>query len=72
MEMQQRRESIQSSSEIADIARLAKMIDEGNDLSYREWKGKVKRKASVCIAEHLLRRGVKLPEGEEDSGEQRK
>lgn len=64
--MQKRKESIQSSSEIAEIARLAKMIDEGNDLSFREWKGKVKRKASVCIAEHLLRRGVRLPEEKEE------
>ena len=64
--MQKRKESIQSSSEIAEVARLAKMIDEGNDISFREWKGKVKRKASVCIAEHLLRRGVRLPEEKEE------
>ena len=64
--MQKRKESIKSSSEIAEVARLAKMIDEGNDISFREWKGKVKRKASVCIAEHLLRRGVRLPEEKEE------
>lgn len=59
--MQKHKESIQSSSEIAEVARLTKMIDEGNDLSFKEWKHKVKRKASVCIAEHLLRCGVRLP-----------
>jgi len=67
--MQKRKESIQSSSEIAEIARLAKMIDIGNDLSFREWKKGVKRKASVCIAEYLLRCGVRLPEEKEVAGE---
>lgn len=62
-------ESIQSSSEREDVSRLAAMIDEGNDLSYREWKSKIKRKASVCIAEHLLRCGVRLPEETEVKGE---
>ena len=63
--MRYKNESIQSAHEREDVARLAAMIDEGNDLSYREWKNKVKRKASICIAEHLLRCGVRLPEGKE-------
>ena len=67
MEMQKRKESIKSSSEIAEVARLAKMIDEGNNRSYAEWKSKIKRKASVCIAEYLiLRCGVRLPEEKEE------
>ena len=61
-----RREAIESSSEMEDVARLAAMIDEGNDLSYREWKNKVKRKASVCIAEYLIAMGVRLPEKKEE------
>ncbi len=67
--MQKQRESILAVSEREEVNRLAAMIDEGNDLSYREWKNKVKRKGSICIAEHLLRCGVRLPSEMEDFDE---
>lgn len=39
---------------------LSRLIAEGTDKSYEEWKRGVKRPAAVCIAEHLISRGVTI------------
>ena len=39
---------------------LARLIAEGTDKSYEEWKRGVKRPSAVCIAEHLVQSGVRI------------
>ena len=51
---------MQERSEQECIDALAKMIAEGADMSYEEWKRGVKRPVAVCIAEHLVRNGVTI------------
>ena len=40
------------------VEALARLIEEGTDKSYEEWKRGVKRPVAVCIAEHLIAKGV--------------
>ena len=42
------------------IDALARLIAEGADKSYEEWKRGVKRPSAVCIAEHLVQSGVRI------------
>lgn len=42
------------------VEALARLIEEGTDKSYEEWKRGVKRPSAVCVAEHLVQSGVRI------------
>lgn len=39
---------------------LARLIEEGTEKSYEEWKRGIKRPSAECVAEHLIAQGVRI------------
>lgn len=58
--METNMEKKDAEAEMERITALTRLIEEGQERSYEEWKHGVKRKASVCIAEYLVQRGIRM------------